>query len=164
MYDEEFVIFNPTLGVHDRVTLGEVNMQNDKTTVWLDEPYEMVGPLYLDQLKTQGQINFAQCIVLTTKRWQQQRVSLLQEAYKRQRELHEEHLKDIHRFNREKHYNDKEHRELLCLPLEGELEATQIKAAYRKISKKVHPDLGGSHEEFIQITIARDSLLKKFSL
>jgi hypothetical protein len=164
MYEEEFVIFNPTLGVHDLVYLGEILTENDKTTAYLDEPYEMVGPFCLDQLLSKGQISFAECIVISTEKWKNERVSLLKKAYAKQQRLQEEHLKEIRRFNQQKHYNDKEDRKLLCLPLEGVLKVSQIKTAYRKVSKKVHPDLGGSHEEFLRLTLARDTLLKKFVL
>jgi curved DNA-binding protein CbpA len=35
---------------------------------------------------------------------------------------------------------------------------TQLTRRYRKIAKRVHPDGGGEHEEFIQITEAYEVL------
>lgn len=37
--------------------------------------------------------------------------------------------------------------------------AKEIKAAYRKLSKKLHPDFGGSTEAFAEVTVAADVLL-----
>jgi hypothetical protein len=162
--EEEFIIFNGSLGVHDIVTIGQINVTNDKTTAWLEEPYEMVGPFNLDELTSDHKISFAECMVMSVEKWKKERKTLLQQAFIKQQKIQQEHFENIRRYNRQKHYNDKEHRELLSLPLEGDLKASQIKTAYRKISKKVHPDLGGSHEEFLQITLARDTLLKKFTL
>lgn len=163
MYEEEFVIFNPTLGVHDLVYLGEISTENDKTTAYLDEPYEMVGPFCLDQLLSKGQISFAECIVISTQKWKNERVSLLKKASEKQQKLQEEHLKEIRRFNQEKQNNEQKYRELLCLPLQGSLEVSQIKNAFRRMCKTAHPDVGGSEAEFIEITIARDVLLENLS-
>ncbi|WP_428739003.1 J domain-containing protein [Sulfurimonas sp.] len=162
--EEEFIIFNGSLGVHDIVTIGEFKVENGKTTAWLEEPYEMVGPFNLDELISDSTISFAECMVMSVEKWKKERKTLLQQAFIKQQKIQQEHFENIRRYNQQRHYNDKEHRELLCLPLEGILEANQIKTAYRKLSKKVHPDLGGSHEKFIEITVARDTLLKKFSL
>jgi curved DNA-binding protein CbpA len=138
--DEEYIIYNPTLGISDFVTVGEVETSSNETNAWLEDPYDMVGPFDLDELKSNGQISFAACFVMSRQRWKEERIFLQQE-----------HFED----------NKREHRELLCLPTEGKLEVSQIKAAYRKIIKKVHPDVGGSHEKFIEITKARDTLLEK---
>lgn len=160
--EEEFVIFNSALGVCDFVTIGETEPNCDLTIAWLEDPYEMVGPFSLDELRIQGKIDFAACIVMSVDKWKKERTTLLQQSFDKQQKIQEEHLKEIHRFNQQKQYNDRPYRELLCLPLEGTLEVAQIKTAYRKVSKKVHPDLGGTHEEFLQITSARDALLEKF--
>ena len=162
--EEEFIIFNASLAVHDIVTIGEIKVENGKTSAWLEEPYEMVGPFNLEELTSDNIISFAQCIVMSTEKWKKERRTLLQQAFAKQQKIQQEHFENIHQYNQQKHYNDKEYRELLCLPLEGVLEANQIKTAYRKVSKKVHPDLGGSHEEFLRLTSARDTLLKKLTL
>lgn len=159
--DEDYVIYNPTLGVHDFVTIDEFKTNSDKTSAWLDDPYEMVGPFDLNELQTNGQISFAACIVMRRKKWQEERISLQKEAFARQQKAQREHFEDISRYNKRRQHNQIEHRELLCLPLEGLLETSQIKAAYRKVIKTAHPDVGGSHEMFIKITAARDALLAK---
>jgi hypothetical protein len=143
--EEEFIIFNPTLGICDLVSIGKT----DHTDAWLEEPYDMVGPFDVNELKTKGKISFAACFVMSKKRWQDERISLGQKAYSRQRKVYDAH-----------HKSDKEYREILYLPLDGELSISQIKTAYRKLIKKAHPDVGGSHEHFIKITQARDALLK----
>lgn len=158
----DFIIWNSQLGVRDFVTIGEIN--SDNKTAYLDEPYEMVGPFCLDTLCCSGQISFESCIVMSKNYWDKNRITLQAESIIKQRKLQEELYKEINQNNnRKKHQQtnkEKEHRELLCLPLVGLLEVSQIKTAYKKIVKKVHPDLGGSHEEFIQITNAKDSLLE----
>ena len=55
-------------------------------------------------------------------------------------------------------------RALLALPAEEILEVKQVKAAYRRLVKTAHPDVGGSHERFVQITEARDILLERLSV
>lgn len=160
--EETFIIFNGNLGVHDFVTIGEMKTENGQTIAWLEEPYEMVGPFNLNELQINGEFSFAACIVMSQEKWKRERVSLQKEALKRQQKAQQEHYENIRRYNRKKQYLDdeKKHREILCLPIEGVLEAIEIKAAYRKLVKTQHPDVGGSHEKFIQITAARDALLK----
>jgi DnaJ-class molecular chaperone len=46
---------------------------------------------------------------------------------------------------------------------DGKLEATQIKKVYRRLAQKAHPDIGGSHGEFLRITQARNALLEYIS-
>lgn len=147
--EEEYIIYNPSLGVRDFVTIGEIDEQ--QTNAWLEEPYEMVGPFSLNELYTNGSINFAACIVMSREKWKQERIFLQQEAFRRQQNMQRTHFKN----------DDAEYRKLLSLPLNEALESSQIKTAYRKIIKKVHPDVGGTHEMFIKITTAKDALLKK---
>lgn len=45
------------------------------------------------------------------------------------------------------------------LDIESDATENDIKKAYRTLSKKLHPDSGGSHEEFIQLGNAKDILL-----
>ncbi|MCD4759143.1 MAG: J domain-containing protein [Arcobacteraceae bacterium] len=161
----DFIIWNSNYGVRDFVTIGRVD---DSKNAWLDDPYEMVGPFSLDELLETGQISFATCVVMSDKKWQEKQSSLRQESLKRQYKAQQQFQEEINRHNKSRrtyHTNleqtsQKEHRELLCLPIEGVLEVSQIKAAYRLIVKKVHPDMGGTHEQFIKITQARDALLE----
>ncbi len=46
------------------------------------------------------------------------------------------------------------------LPDDGDLTASQINAAFRQLAKTSHPDAGGSNENYIRLTEARDALLK----
>ena len=159
--EEDFIIWNSALGVRDFVTIGRVEFESGAAKGWLDEPYEMVGPFCLDELLSKGQISFAACVVISQERWEEDQHSIRREVFLKQKKMQE----DIHRYNKKKHsefrfISEKEHRELLCLPIEGVLEISQIKAAYRKAAKSVHPDVGGSHEEFLKIGRARDALLQ----
>ncbi len=144
--DEEYIIYNPALGVRDFVVIGETKTYSDRTSAWLDDPYDMVGPFDLDELRDSGQISFAACLVISRNRWQ---------------EVKKEHFEKFKKYNTKKdQHTDTECRKLLSLPIHGELETTQIKSAYKKVIKKAHPDVGGSHEKFIEITKARDTLLE----
>lgn len=55
--------------------------------------------------------------------------------------------------------DDRPHREALNLPLDGALDPARIKAAFRRLAQKAHPNVGGSHEQFVRISRARDVLL-----
>ena len=166
---EEFIIWNGSYGVRDFVTISHTKNDTNKNTIyaWLDEPYEMVGPFNLDELYQNGQITFAACTVMTKTRWVKDKYFLYDESMIQQRKAQEKFNEQIHQHNKKRrqyHNNleqdsEKKHRELLCLPINGVLEISQIKIAYRKIVKKVHPDVGGNAELFIQITHARDALL-----
>jgi hypothetical protein len=158
--EEDFIIWNSTLGVRDFVTIGRFEGEPEDTKLWLDEPYDMVGPFSLNELKKCGRVSFAACVVMTCEKWEKDQHSIRREAYAKQEKMQE----DIHRYNKKKHSeskltSQKEHRELLCLPLDGVLEAVQIKTAFRKLAKTAHPDVGGSHENFVLISRARDILL-----
>jgi hypothetical protein len=48
--------------------------------------------------------------------------------------------------------DEREHREVLNLPASGKLERRQVNAAFRRHAQKAHPDVGGSHEQFVGIT------------
>lgn len=167
---EDFIIWNPTLGIRDLVTIGEIKTTENTTQAWLDDPYDMVGPFSLDELLTKGEISFEACVVMTKEKWQKDQKRLKKESYKKQQKIHEEFYNDINRHNKRKresynssdHLNEKDSRQLLNLPLEGVLKVTQIKTAFRKVAKSAHPDVGGSHEKFVQITKAKDALLVIF--
>jgi len=172
-YAEEvqWIIWNGALGIRDFVTIARVEAGPDGRDAWLEEPYDMVGPFSLDELETNGRISFAACTVMSRKRWQDDRTTLRQEAFERRREAQRQMYEELARANERKrertahmqHFSQQEHRELLCLPIDGELEPSQIKAAFRRLAKKAHPDVGGSHEHFVRITEARNALLECIS-
>ena len=161
----DFIIWNSNYGVRDFVTIGRVD---DSKNAWLDDPYEMVGPFSLDELLEIGEISFAACVVMSQDKWKENNSLLRQESFEKQCRLQQQFQEDIKKHNKKRaqfqtnleQHSQKEHRELLSLPIEGVLEVSQIKAAYRSIVKKVHPDVGGTHEKFIKITQARDALLE----
>ncbi|MFX8637264.1 hypothetical protein ABTM28_21310, partial [Acinetobacter baumannii] len=45
----------------------------------------------------------------------------------------------------QKPFDEQAYRATLNLPVEGELEPSQIKTAFRRRAQKVHPDVGGTH-------------------
>ncbi|MGA8169225.1 MAG: J domain-containing protein, partial [Methylocystis sp.] len=59
--------------------------------------------------------------------------------------------------------DDRESREILNLPADGALEASDINAAFRRLAKTAHPDAGGSDEDYRRIAEARDALLERFA-
>lgn len=137
----------------------------------MDPPFEMLGPFSLDELETHGRTAFAACIVMSRQRWQDDQVELRREAYERRRTA-QERLNEGHtRFNKgrrrrrthRQQFDERQHRETLNLPIDGKLEPSQIKAAYRRLAQKVHPDVGGSHDQFVLITEARNALLERIS-
>ncbi|OAI15776.1 molecular chaperone DnaJ [Methylomonas koyamae] len=170
-HEELWVIWNGSLGVVDTVTVGRIAAGPHGTSAWLEEPYDMVGPFNLDDLVANGRINFAACTVMSRQKWQEDQVELRRESLKLRREAQEK-LSDYQtqfnsgRFRQsgpERRFSDRRHRETLHLPLDGLLDASQIKAAFRRLAQKAHPDVGGSHEQFIRITEARNALLERAS-
>ena len=171
MEEEHWVIWNGSLGVVDTVTIGEIKMDANGRNAWLEEPYDMVGPFCLNELEKSGLIHFAACIVMSRQRWQQDQVQLRQEGLRKRRETQQRRFEENARFHqhrrksnaRVERANEKQYRESLNLPIQGALKKAEIKAAYRRIAQKSHPDMGGSHEQFVFITKARDALLAVFS-
>jgi hypothetical protein len=173
--EEQWVIWNGFFGILDRVTIGETETTTDGRQAWLEEPYDMVGPFSLDELESSGQIRFAACVVMSRQKWQEDQVNLRREAYKKRRAAQEQQFEERartssghqqdqrqHQTNAH-HFNEQQYRQALNLPVNGTLEPAQIKTAYRRLAQKAHPDVGGSHEQFVQITQARDALLQRVS-
>ncbi len=168
---EEWVIWNGALGLVTTVTIERVEVGAHGRNAWLDEPFDMVGPFSFDELKTHGRIAFAACIVMSRRRWQDDQVELRRESL-RIRRAEEQRINEKferlygghgrHQVNR-KPVDERQHRQTLNLPIDGTLESSQIKAAFRRLAQKAHPDAGGSNERFIRITEARNALLAYIS-
>lgn len=164
---EQWVIWNDSLGVLVMATIGRVEADEGGRRAWLDAPYDMVGPFSLDELESCGRIAFAACVVMSRQKWQDDQVELRRQAFEKRREAHERarrrsaHAHDDRSRRRSfrQSGDDHQHRQALNLPAEGKLEPAQIKAAFRRLAQKAHPDVGGSHEQFIRITEARNALL-----
>ena len=161
--DEEWVIWNGDHGLVTTVTVGRIEESAGTRTAWLDAPFDMVGPFSLDELETDGCIAFAACIVMSRRRWRDDQAQLRRESAEKRRAAQARMQEEFARFfggrAGRRAAGMREHRETLDLPLEGALEVAQIKTAFRRLARKVHPDVGGSHEAFVRITAARDALL-----
>jgi len=169
--DDAWVIWNGGHGVVTTATLGQVEAGPDGRRAWLDEPFDMVGPFDFDELLTHGRIAFAACIVMSRQRWQDDQAELRRESHLRRRAAEQRMHEEFARFSgRQQHYpmqrpavDDRPHREALNLPVDGKLDRRQVNAAFRRLAQKAHPDVGGSHEQFVRITQARDVLLDTLS-
>jgi DnaJ-class molecular chaperone len=161
--EEEYILWNPSLGIHIFVTIDQTKQSDDNTTVWLDEPYDMVGPLKFSELQEQGSIHFAECYIISKQKWKDDYATFMQEGLRKQNQTRQRHSQDIQDYNHRKDQDQQKYRELLNLPKKGELSINQIKRAFWVVSKEVHPDLGGSDEEFIKITEAKEYLIEVFS-
>lgn len=151
--NEQWVIWNGSLGVLDMVAIGHVEETPDGRLGFLAPPYGVVGPFSLDQLEAEGMIAFGACLVLSRLRWQADQVELRRAAMKARRALLMMPDAD----------DDLEHRATLDLPAEGRLEPSQINAAFRRMAKRAHPDAGGSAADYRRISEARDALLDLFA-
>ncbi len=169
--EEEWVIWNAAHGLVTRVTIDRIEVNAGDRVAWLDEPFDMVGPFSLDELETHGRITFAACIVMSRQRWQEDQVELRRESLKirraEQARMNEEFARysrnhSGHQTNR-KPFNEQQHRETLNLPIDEKLEPSKINAAFRRLAQKMHPDVGGSNEQFVRITEARNALLEYVS-
>ena len=54
---------------------------------------------------------------------------------------------------------DERYREMLGLPLDGRLAASEIHQAFRRVAKRMHPDAGGDAHAFLALAAARDALM-----
>ncbi len=169
---EQWVIWNGSSGILTMGTLGRIETGAEGRIAWLDRPFDMVGPFSLDELESTGRIHFAACMVMSRQRWHEDQVELRREGYEQRRAAQERlNEKYGHFFGHDhggfagqpqhRQFDEKQHRETLNLPAEGELEPAQIKKAYRRLAQKAHPDVGGSHEQFLRITEARNALLER---
>jgi hypothetical protein len=55
---------------------------------------------------------------------------------------------------------DERYRQLLGLPFGRYLAATEIHRAFKRAAKTAHPDGGGSEGAFLELSAARDALMK----
>jgi hypothetical protein len=164
---EQWVIWNLTSGLLVMAALGRVEAGAGGRQAWMAQPFEMLGPFSLDELQAQGRIAFAACIVMSRQRWQLDQVALRRAAYEKRRAAQDRANEEHARFNAGRRWHsphrqpldERQHREALNLPMDGKLEPAQIKTAYRRLAQKAHPDVGGSHEQFVRITEARNALL-----
>src|ERR1700688_1952455 len=53
------------------------------------------------------------------------------------------------------------YRQLLGLPLDRRLSGLEIHRAYKRVATRAHPDAGGSAREFLELSAARDALMKQ---
>jgi hypothetical protein len=53
------------------------------------------------------------------------------------------------------------YRQMLGLPLGRRLSAPEIHQAYKRVAKRAHPDAGGNAREFVELSAARDALMKE---
>lgn len=165
---DEWVIWNGAAGLLMTAATGriEVDAGGGGRTAWLARPFDMVGPFSLDELEARGRIAFAACVVMSRQRWQADQAALRRLAHERRRDAQARMAAEQARFNDGGGWNghpmpadDRPHREALNLPLDGALDPARIKAAFRRLAQKAHPDVGGSHEHFVRISRARDVLL-----
>jgi hypothetical protein len=169
--DDEWVIWNGGHGLVTTATLGRVETGSSGRQAWLDEPFDMVGPFNLDELEIHGRIAFAACIVMSRQRWREDQAALKHESRNLRRAAQERMHDEFTRFSsrqgrhqpKRQTTDEREHREVLNLPAEGKLERHQVNAAFRRLAQKAHPDVGGSHEQFVRILKARTVLLETIS-
>lgn len=152
---EEWVVWNGSMGILMMAALGRIEEGPAGRSAYLAAPFDMVGPFSLDELETEGRIAFAECLVMSRERWQEDQVELRIQGLKQRRAF-------ALMFNGEV-IDDRDYRDAFDLPLEGELTVAEIKAAFRQQAKFAHPDAGGSDEDYTRITEARDALLKLFT-
>jgi hypothetical protein len=150
--EDEWVVWNGSLGILDTAILDLVETGGSGRRACLAPPYHVVGPFNLDELEAVGRIAYGECIVMSRQRWREDNVKLRRAAQEQRRTLLRRRQIDG---------ADADHRKALQLPLEGALDAAEIKAAFRRVAKMAHPDAGGNGESYRRITEARDALLER---
>jgi MoaA/NifB/PqqE/SkfB family radical SAM enzyme len=151
----EWVVWNGSFGILDQVTIGRIEHVEGERMAYLADPYGVVGPFSLDALESEGRIAFGECLVMSRARWKEEQVELRREGREKRRAFQI-------RFDFDEE-DDQEHRKALDLPMEGDLDPAEIKAAFRRLAKTAHPDAGGSDEHYRRIAEARDALLERFA-
>jgi hypothetical protein len=166
--DQQWIIWNGAFGIRDFVMIDRIEMNPSGLQAWLEEPYDMVGPFSMDELAENGKISFAECIVMSRECWLNEQQMLREASFIRQQKTREKVFEELRKRNRhrqvgrDEEFNELHCRELLALPKEGLLEHSQIKKAFRHVAKEAHPDVGGSHEHFVEITKAKEQLLSAY--
>jgi hypothetical protein len=56
---------------------------------------------------------------------------------------------------------EERYRQMLGLPLGCHLSGAEIRQAYKRAAKTAHPDVGGSAQEFLALSEAREALIKE---
>jgi hypothetical protein len=56
---------------------------------------------------------------------------------------------------------EERYRRMLGLPLGRRLSGAEIHQAYKRVAKRAHPDGGGSAREFLELSAAREALMKE---
>jgi hypothetical protein len=56
---------------------------------------------------------------------------------------------------------EERYRQLLGLPLDRRLNAPEIHQAFKRAAKAAHPDTGGNAQAFLELSTARDALMKQ---
>jgi hypothetical protein len=56
---------------------------------------------------------------------------------------------------------EERYRQMLGLPLDRRLSGDEIHRAYKRLAKRAHPDAGGSTQEFMELSAAREALMKQ---
>jgi hypothetical protein len=57
--------------------------------------------------------------------------------------------------------SEERYRQMLGLPLGRRLSGAEIHQAYKRVAKRAHPDGGGSAREFLELSAAREALMKE---
>lgn len=60
-------------------------------------------------------------------------------------------------------YDDKISKAVAFMEVSWPCDKTMLKSAYRTLARKLHPDAGGSHQEFLKLSDAYELLLKSVS-
>jgi hypothetical protein len=56
---------------------------------------------------------------------------------------------------------EESYRQMLGLPLGGRLSRVEIHQAYKRVAKRAHPDAGGNAQAFLELSAAREALIKE---
>jgi hypothetical protein len=56
---------------------------------------------------------------------------------------------------------EESYRQMLGLPLGGRLSRVEIHQAYKRVAKRAHPDGGGNEQAFLELSAAREALMKE---
>ena len=156
MTDERFPILKQWTGELDYVKIAEIRNENyGGRSGRLVEPFaSRMGWFDYDRLLRKGRAEGQGFTIYTLEFWNSNGKAEI-EKYKKL------HGRKADRFRFANNPHETAYRQRLGLPEFGNLRKSDIEQAFKKAAKRIHPDVGGSDNEFKLLSSAREALLKR---
>jgi hypothetical protein len=154
--DEEYPVLTQFRASLDYAKIAEVRNDKHGRSGRLAEPFgSRMGWFSYDDLLKKGRAESQGITVYTANYWKSNRDAEIERCVK-------EWYPKKGLFQSATDSKEAEHRRLLALPSAGPLLKSEILQAFKIAARRVHPDAGGSDEEFKQLAAAKDALTERW--